>query len=163
MDGGCRGNGQRDAIGAAAAAIKTRRGAYYGYTINLPLYPTPMNQRAEIMSIILGLEKALERCDELISDPCVDVTIYSDSRYAVNCMTNWVCKWFGNGWINSRGNEVTNRDLLEEALDIEAQLMMKGVISYKWIPREKNSYADRLCNERMDEMCDNYSDFDGRW
>jgi ribonuclease HI len=35
-------------------------------------------------------------------------SIFSDSRYAVNCMNKWVYKWASNGWTNARGDEVAN-------------------------------------------------------
>ncbi|KAK2736277.1 hypothetical protein FQN57_000807 [Myotisia sp. PD_48] len=153
-DGGCRRNGQPGAIGAAAAAIKNRYGKYRGWQLSLPSNPRPTNQRAEITAIILALEKASEKYDELNSKPRLDVKIYSDSRYVVGCMTTWVDKWENNGWTNSAGKEVANRDLLEEAWDLDNTLRQvgRGDIEYIWIPREKNEYADRLCNEDMDEQ-----------
>ncbi|KAJ5975813.1 ribonuclease H1 [Penicillium waksmanii] len=121
-DGGCRGNGRPGAIGAAAAVFETKYGVYKGWKMSLASYPTPTNQRAEIQAIILALEKALQVYEDLNSNPWLDVTIYSDSRYAVNCMTEWIYKWSGNGWINSAGNYVANRDLLEQASDLDERL-----------------------------------------
>ncbi|KAL4993121.1 ribonuclease H-like protein [Aspergillus recurvatus] len=163
VDGGCRGNGQPGSIGAAAAAIKNKYSKYRGWAEALPSFPAPTNQRAEIASIILGLEKALERYSQLYSNPWLDITIYSDSKYAVNCMNVWVYKWVNNGWTNSAGKEVANRDLIEKALDLDNLLRVIGAVRYTWIPREKNQYADALCNHCMDELCDDrqsfYSDY----
>lgn len=154
VDGGCRGNGQPGSIGAAAAAFKNEHGHYNTETKQaLPSFPTPTNQRAELTSVILGLEKALERYHQLNSNPWLDVTIYCDSKYAVNCLTKWVHKWSNNGWKNSEGNEVANRDLIEEAMDLEERLKEEGDVCYVWIPREENQYVDGLCNEVMDDMC----------
>jgi ribonuclease HI len=97
VDGGCRGNGRPDSIGAAAAMFKLRHGRYKGWTKLLPRYPPPTNQRAEITAIILALEQAIEKCACMISDPWVDITIYSDSKYAIGCMTEWIYKWVRNG------------------------------------------------------------------
>lgn len=42
------------------------------------------------------------------------VTVYSDSAYIVNCMTNrWYDKWKRNGWRNARGDPVANRNYWE--------------------------------------------------
>jgi ribonuclease HI len=166
VDGGCRGNGRPGSIGAAAAAMKNKYGEYHhGWTKALPPSPAPTNQRAEIASIILGLEEALQRYDQLNSNPRLDVTIYSDSNYAVNCMNEWVYKWSNNGWTTSTGKEVANRDLIEEALDLNDLLKEKGDVRYVWIPREKNQYADKLCNDCMDKMCDDRQSFysDDSW
>ncbi|KAL4813558.1 ribonuclease H1 [Aspergillus spinulosporus] len=166
VDGGCRGNGQPGSIGAAAAAFKDEYGEFHGEIKKaLPSSPTPTNQRAEITSVILGLEKALERYDQLHSNPWLDVTIYSDSRYAVKCMNEWVYKWSNNGWTTSAGREVANRDLIEEASNLDDLLKEKGDVRYVWIPREKNQYVDQLCNNCMDKMCDDRQSFssDDSW
>jgi ribonuclease HI len=152
VDGGCRGNGQPGAIGAAAAVVKLRGGRTRTWTRELPFYLSPTNQRAEITAIILALELALEKYESLDSYPKFNVTIYSDSRYAVNCMTDWVYGWANNGWMNSRGFEVVNRDLIEEASNLDDRLRDLGRVKYEWIPRGENWEADEACNDCMDEM-----------
>jgi ribonuclease HI len=152
VDGGCRGNGQPGAIGAAAAIFQKKYGGYDAWTKSLPRYPPPTNQRAEITAIILALEQALEKHEELDTNPSLNVKIYSDSRYAIGCMTNWIYKWARNGWINAAGNEVANRDLIQEASDLDDRLKETGDVEYIWIPREENQLADRLCNEDMDKQ-----------
>ncbi|KAE8423319.1 ribonuclease H-like domain-containing protein [Aspergillus pseudocaelatus] len=152
-DGGCRGNGRSGAIGAAAAVFKNKFGKCTGWTRPLPKYPAPTNQRAEITAIILALETALEKLEELDTRPYLDVKIYSDSRYAIGCMTKWIYKWANNGWTNAAGNEVANRDLIEKASDLDDRLKEEGDVEYIWIPREKNQTADEMCNDEMDEQC----------
>lgn len=154
VDGGCRANGQPGSIGAAAAAFKSASGVFHGETKEeLPSFPAPTNQRAEITSIILGLRMALDKYDHLYSEPRLDVTIYSDSTYAVNCMEKWIYKWISNGWLNRKGIEVANRDLLEKAAVLDGRLKEKGDVQYVWIPREVNHYVDKLCNDLMDTIC----------
>lgn len=122
------------------------------WTITLPLIPRSTNQRAEITAIILALQQALERVGALNDNPRLDVKIYSDSKYVINCMTDWIYKWVDNGWINTKGNEVVNQDLLEEASDLDDRLKEEGKVKYIWIPREENVLADRLCNVNMDDQ-----------
>ncbi|TAQ89226.1 hypothetical protein B7494_g2431 [Chlorociboria aeruginascens] len=152
VDGGCRRNGQPGAIGAAAAVFLLRGGRKQVWTYDLPTYPTPTNQRAEIAAIILALEQALEKYDKLHSCPYLDVTIYSDSKYAIGCMTKWIYNWSRNGWTNSAGNEVANRDLIEKASGLDDRLKEEGTVEYIWIPREQNVDADMYCNERLLEQ-----------
>jgi len=153
VDGGCRGNGRPESIGAAAAVFKSRSGGHQPWTKVLPRHPTPTNQRAEITAIILALEQALEKYSELHTYPTLDVKIYSDSKYAIGCMTKWVYKWSQNGWINAAGNEVANQDLIIEAFDLDDRLKEEGTVEYIWIPREENQDADGYCNEAMDKQC----------
>lgn len=121
---------------------------------NFPTAPT--SQRAEITAIILALEWALERYDGLGGSPRLAVTIRSDSRYAVECMTNWVYNWVRNGWTNSRGFEVANRDLIERASDLDDRVAELGSVDYIWIPRSENRSADALCQQELDEQESSY-------
>jgi ribonuclease HI len=159
VDGGCRGNGQPGSIGAAAVVLMKKWGGHDYWTRNLPRNPTPTNQRAEITAIIMALEVALERYRELDGTPYLDVKIYSDSRYAVNCMNEWIYKWINNGWTNAAGNEVANRDLIEEASDLDDKLKEEGDVQYIWIPREQNKLADEYYNDAMDAQSDYSSDW----
>jgi len=152
VDGGCRGNGQPGSIAAAAAVFKLKWGRRQTWTKRLPQYPTPTNQRAEISAIIIALQQALARYDQLDSNPWLDVTIYSDSKYAIGCMTDWINKWRQNGWTNSAGYEVANRDLIEEADDLDTRLRREGDVDYVWIPRAENQDADEACNDVLDDM-----------
>jgi ribonuclease HI len=151
VDGGCRGNGAPGSIAAAAAVFKLKHGRQTSWARVLPRYPPPTNQRAEITAIILAPELALEKCAELDANPWLDVKIYSDSKYAIGCMTKWVYKWTKNSWTNAAGNEVANRDLIEKASDLDDKLKEVGDVQYIWIPRGENWDADRYCNEAMDE------------
>ena len=155
VDGGCRGNGQPGAYGAAAAVILGRKGRILKtWTRELPSYqyPLPTNQRAEISAIMLALQLALDKYNNLSNQPYMDVTIESDSRYAVECMNTWIHKWASNGWRNARGTEVANQDLIREASDLDDRLRECGSVTYEWISRWENEDADAACNERMDRM-----------
>lgn len=48
-------------------------------------------------------------------------------------MTKWVYKWSNNGWTNSEGSEVANRDLIEEALNRDNLLKEKGDVYNVWM------------------------------
>jgi ribonuclease HI len=75
-------------------------------------------------------------------------------------MTRWMVKWRQNGWVNSKGWEVANRDLLEEANGLEDDLLELGEMVYRWIPRGENGAADRCCNEALDRQDDVVDDDD---
>ena len=152
VDGGCRHNGYANAIGAAAVVLLRKYGGWTSWTRDLPSYPTATSQRAELTAIIFALEKALEKAEDLDNNPFVSVNIDTDSKYAHGCMTDWSFKWRNNGWINSAGNEVANRDLIEEAVDLDDRLEDYGKVTYGWIPRGQNSVADQAVKDRLDEI-----------
>ncbi|KAJ6024660.1 hypothetical protein N7540_005457 [Penicillium herquei] len=151
-DGGCRYNGKPYAGGVAAAVLVKRSGDTASWTETLPSDPVPTSQRAEITGIILALKRVLSRYEALHSEPYLEVTIHTDSKYAISCMTSWIYKWVENGWINSRGTEVVNRDLIEKASQLDDQVKELGEVEYVWIPREDNETADKLCREILYEQ-----------
>ncbi|KAF2103659.1 ribonuclease H-like protein, partial [Rhizodiscina lignyota] len=152
VDGGCRGNGRPGAIGAAAAVHMKKWGGHVYRTRKLSRDPFPTNQRAEILAIILGLEMALDKYDELDSDPDIDLRIFSDSKYAIGCMNEWIHKWVKNDWTTAAGYEVANRDLIEEASDLDDKVMEIGTVRYTWISIDENELADEYCNDAFDEQ-----------
>ncbi|KAI0405741.1 ribonuclease H1 [Xylaria palmicola] len=153
VDGGCRGNGQPGAIGAAACCLMRKyRGSHQARTIHLPSYPAPTNQRAEIMAIIMALEWAIEKTNELMTNPAISVRIHSDSKYAIGCMNTWIDNWVANGWVNSSGFEVANRDLIERASDLNDEVAYMGSVRYEWVPRSENQLADEYCNDALDDL-----------
>ena len=69
--------------------------------------PRQTNQRAELTAILRALE---------LSPRDRPITIYSDSNYAINCVTTWFQKWRANGWVNAQKKAVENKDLIEKIL-----------------------------------------------
>lgn len=67
------------------------------------------NQRMEIQAVAEGLRALKEPCS---------VVVYSDSAYVINCFKQrWYLNWQKNGWHNSKGDPVQNRDLWEMLLE----------------------------------------------
>lgn len=107
VDGGCRRNGYSDAIGAAACIVVGKYGQRQKYSREILSHEEPTSQRAEITALIIALEKATERYEGTLFKPLMDITIFTDSRYAHGCITDWVYKWVSNGmyfWSCSASN-----------------------------------------------------------
>jgi broad specificity phosphatase PhoE/ribonuclease HI len=88
------------------------------------------NNVAEYRGLIAGLEAAAEA-------GATEVAVSMDSKLIVEQMTG---RW-----------RVKHPDLIplnQRAKDVEAQF---DRVTYAWIPRAKNSHADRLANEAMDD------------
>ena len=155
VDGACGRNGQPGAIGAAAAARRYRSGRelYRTRQLNDDDY-NPTSQRAEILAIILALEWAMDLYEETDNSPRIEVTIRSDSRYAVMCMNKWIFKWLGNGWITSAGRPVANQDMLKDANRARNRVLSVGKVSLRFIkvPRNQVIKADAKCKEVLNNM-----------
>jgi ribonuclease HI len=101
---------------------------------------------------MMALDIALDKVQQMDLSTSLDLRIYSDSKYAVACMNEWIYKWTKNGWRNSEGNEVANRDLIEKASHLDDRVNEHGSVSYIWISRADNQDADEFCNEALDEQ-----------
>ena len=130
VDGGCRRNGYSNAIGAAACIVIGKYGNRQRWQRQIPSRQNPTSQRAELTALIIALEKAIERYEGSNTGPYMDVTIYTDSKYAHGCITEWVYKWVRNGWRNAKGYEVANQDLIQEASDLDDRLKEVGDVTY---------------------------------
>ena len=63
--------------------------------------------RMELTAMVAGLR--------ILSDGC-QVNIISDSQYACHVVNSWLRVWGRNGFVKQNGEEVANRDILEELL-----------------------------------------------
>lgn len=101
------------------------------------------NQRAELTAI----QRALD-----IAPSHRDVTIYTDSKYSIDCVTNWYKNWVKNGWVNSKGKPVENKDIIQDIRDkIEERDMLEKATYFVWVKGHAgdagNVAADRLAVE----------------
>jgi ribonuclease HI len=80
------------------------------------------------------------------------VVIKTDSEYLVNGMTEWILKWENNGYTNTKGMKVVNRELFEECQRETKLLGERSVIVRFWhVKRKWNKRADDLANAALDE------------
>ena len=102
--------------------------------------PRQTNQRAELTAILRALE-IVPRNQHII--------IISDSKYAIDCVTTWFINWRKNGWKNSNGKAVENRDIIENVLaKIDERSRVKVRTDFEWIKghsgADGNEEADKL-------------------
>lgn len=66
--------------------------------------------------------------------------------YSINCVTEWFKKWRNNNWTNSKGENVANKEIIEQILDIHENFA--GDIIYKHVKGhsgdKNNDAADKL-------------------
>lgn len=98
--------------------------------------PHTTNQRMEIQATLEALRHLKEPCD---------VIVHSDSAYVINCFKQkWYVNWRKNGWRNSKGEPVQNRDLWE-ALLVEVE---RHAVTFEKV----KGHAGIERNERCDEL-----------
>ena len=106
------------------------------------------NNRMELLAVIEALKKIqkLSRAKDL-SDTLF--LIHSDSSYVVNSVNlGWVFKWQINEWMTTKGDDVKNRDLWSEFVELKATLEMDDVM-FELV--KVKGHAGDSCNELADK------------
>ncbi len=97
----------------------------------------------ELMAAIEGL-KALNRS--------CDIELYTDSKYVMKGITEWIGGWRKNGWKTASKKEVKNADLWRQ---LDKQVTSHR-IKWHWVKGHSgvdgNEKADQLANRAIDEQ-----------
>ena len=90
------------------------------------------NNRMELLSAIVALEKLKEPCD---------VTLSSDSKYLVDAFNqNWIDGWIKKGWKTSGKQPVKNVDLWKRLIN----LTEKHDVKFVWV-KGHNGHEKQAC------------------
>ena len=92
------------------------------------------NNRMELSAAIMALEEVSTNSE---------ITIYTDSAYVKNGITEWVLKWKENGWKNSNKEPVKNKDLWEKLVNLCEQ----NTINWKWVKGHASNKYNNLADE----------------
>ena len=136
-DGSCINNGRSDAI--ASIGIWIQQFPDISISERITSYPQT-NQVAELYAI----KRALETADNFEK-----INIFTDSKYAMNCVTQWYLKWEKNNWKTSKGKSPINMDLIKEIIiKLRSMRSIGKIISFTYVPghsgHEGNEVAHRL-------------------
>ena len=97
--------------------------------------PDTTNYRMELMAAIQALETLTEACD---------VTLYTDSKYVQQGISQWLPNCIRRGWKTAGGAPVKNQDLWER-LNAAAK---RHHIDWRWV----KGHAGDPDNERVDGL-----------
>jgi len=135
-DGACRGNpgpGGWAALLVAGQERKEVSGAEAATT----------NNRMELMAAIGGLGALRRRCA---------VKLYTDSKYVLQGITEWLPNWKARGWRTAAREPVKNQDLWQ-LLDAAVR---EHDIEWHWVKghsgHQENEFVDQLANVAIDRL-----------
>jgi ribonuclease HI len=135
-DGACRGNPGPGGWGAWLQYATVEKEMCGGE-------PETTNNRMELMAAIQALE--------VLKQPC-KVKLYSDSKYVLQGITEWMANWKKRGWKTAAKKPVKNEDLWRR-LD---SVMQKHQIEWVWVKGHSgnigNEKADQLANQGIDSL-----------
>ncbi len=72
------------------------------------------------------------------------VEIFSDSKYVILGITEWIENWMQNGWRNAAKKKVVNQELWEELYALNAELKPKWTYVKGHNDHEHNDRADLI-------------------
>tara|TARA_Y100001936_G_scaffold240679_1_gene275494 strand:+ start:7926 stop:8360 length:435 start_codon:yes stop_codon:yes gene_type:complete len=135
-DGACRGNPGPGGWGALIKYDSVQKEIYGGQN-------NTTNNQMELSAAIQGLSALKEPCS---------VELFTDSKYVMDGITQWIKNWKRNNWKNSAKKEVKNKDLWHQ-LD---RLMDYHQVQWNWVKGHSgdpgNETADILANKGIDSI-----------
>ena len=96
------------------------------------------NNRMELMAPIMALKKIRKKSE---------ITIFTDSKYVKDGITDWIKKWKVNNWRSSNKKTVKNKDLWIK-LD---NACLKHKVTWKWV----KAHAGDKFNNIVDQLAVN--------
>ena len=98
------------------------------------------NNKMELLAPIMALKKI---------ETNSKVTIYTDSTYVKNGITEWIKKWEINGWKSANKKPIKNKDLWIELNN----LCKDNQVIWKWVKghstNKYNNLADELATQAI--------------
>jgi ribonuclease HI len=135
-DGACRGNPGPGGWGVLLIAGVRRKTMHGGE-------PETTNNRMELTAAIEALNALSGR---------TQVTLYTDSKYVMDGIREWLPNWKQRGWKTAARKAVKNQDLWQ-ALDAAVE---RHDIDWKWVKGHTgnpgNEEADELANRGIDNL-----------
>ncbi len=139
VDGACRGNPGPGGWGAIIASLEGRVQELGGGD------PATTNNRMELQAPIAALRWLKQKPG--------DVAIYSDSKYVINGITQWVHGWRRRDWKTATGTPVLNRDQWEDLYLLAQRRGNYGQILWRHV----RGHSGVPGNERVDTIATAFS------
>ncbi|MBD62644.1 MAG: ribonuclease HI [Gammaproteobacteria bacterium] len=135
-DGACRGNPGSGGWGALIKFNGSEKEIFGGMK-------TTTNNQMELTAAIKGLRALKESCN---------VDLYTDSKYVMEGITQWIKKWKNNNWKTASKKDVKNKELWQK-LD---QLICLHKVKWHWVKGHSgdpgNEVADFLANKGIESI-----------
>jgi len=135
-DGACRGN-----PGPGGWGVWMRQGDHSTELFGGEHNTT--NNRMELMAAIMALESLPQS---------TSVTLYTDSKYVLQGITEWIENWKSRGWKTAAKKPVKNVDLWQRLDEARNQHQ----VEWQWVKghsgHEGNEKADDLANRGVDSL-----------
>ena len=135
-DGACRGNPGPGGWGALIKFDSVEKTIFGGQA-------NTTNNQMELSAAIEGLA--------ILKEPC-NVELFTDSKYVMDGITQWIQNWKKNNWRTAAKKDVKNKELWQK-LD---KLIAQHQVQWRWVKGHSgdagNEAADLLANKGIDSI-----------
>ena len=135
-DGACRGNPGPGGWGALVKFDEVKKEIFGGSK-------DTTNNQMELSAAIEGLA--------ILKEPC-SVELFTDSKYVMDGITQWIQNWKKNNWRTAAKKDVKNKELWKK-LD---ELILYHQVQWHWVKGHSgdmgNETADFLANKGIDSI-----------
>ena len=135
-DGACRGNPGPGGWGALIRFDSVEKEIFGGLA-------NTTNNQMELSAAIEGLS--------ILTEPC-NVELFTDSKYVMDGITQWIQNWKKNNWRTAAKKDVKNKELWQKL----EQLISQHQVQWHWVKGHSgdagNEAADLLANKGIDSI-----------
>ncbi len=144
-DGSCIRNGQPGARAAYAVVAMSEDKEVHSFVERVPPTEPQTNQRAELRALLYALQ--------YMRESLYTGTIYTDSKYAIQCVTTWGPTWRATGWKKADKKPALHVDLIEPMLELWASVEGGGTIQLQHVAAHTGrTDAISRGNARVDDL-----------
>jgi ribonuclease HI len=137
-DGSCTNNGKSDARAGYGIYISKNNAVLHTHSARVPSGEAQTNQRAELLAIQYALN--------YVGDSGHTATIYTDSKYAMDCLIKWAPTWEKAGWKKADKKPILHIDIIQPTIEllrmIQDRVHIQHVVGHSG--SLGNDEADRL-------------------
>ena len=92
------------------------------------------NNRMELMAVIMALSVLKTKCN---------ISLYTDSKYVMNGITEWLANWKSNNWQTSNKKQAVKNIDLWQRLD---ELTQQHEIRWLWVKGHNGHHENERCD-----------------
>lgn len=153
-DGSCLNNGKKNSTGAIGIFFADDDSDNLGQAIENDGNKIT-NQTMELIACIQAFRIIETKVNNGLKFKMVYV--YTDSTYVINCINKWYSQWEKNGWKNTKGKEVENKDLIKALYELKSKyiVIFKHVRSHQTppsLPTDTDEYKAWYGNNMADKL-----------
>lgn len=109
------------------------------------ILPKSTNNEAELVATTSALLYLLS-CAASEPEFITEVTIYTDSRYVCDGITQWITNWVKNGWLKSDGSDVVNVGLWKSLHEAYEKAKSQFEVNIKWVKGHSGDLGNDLAD-----------------